>query len=896
MADFKIKQIKTPDNTVHEIDAKYWDGYSTSDLKTINGKPILKKGNDNIDISITAADLGLSSAFTYCGVTTTEISDGSKTNPVVIGDINHTADAGCVVFYEDKAFVFNGTTWELLGDDITGLTQEIKNCVKNNSVNENNILISTPLAGGSLELRTDGDALTNETIITLYDDSGENGKSTIILDTYHEFIESEPEYEYLGRENAQIFMNGSDIHMYSSKNYDEEDGDHKSTNNVLSLNKDGLKYNDSPVVTINDVDNFNILKVDENGILNKDEVTIGTFEIKNDKPYNYTLEGRFYPYNPQCASGFKVVAHYDQKGVKYGHVIDSENIGEPQESLTGTGWYYDFVITDISFEGADIDGVSTKDNTLDSFLNRTIPILAAYIDNEYSVDSVDAVTFTDDVSEELSILYTSDNYISDVTFTRSAPFSLRHTSKALLNGSPVITAEMLAESDYVKSDNMGDPVTIQGGEMSFVGETINIGVSNTDYEKHLYINGDGLVYSEYDENRVEINGEGVKIKSKDIIDYTLGVYEYHEVVLSNKGVLTLDGKKIVTEEYRLEYTADESLGNYQPCNENCSKHEYDDETGKGVFIYNEAPTSIGDSAFWGCTSLKSVTIPDSITSIGYAAFRECTSLKSVTIPDSVTSIGNTAFVSCTSLISITIPNSVTEIGDAAFRECTSLISITIPNSVTSIGDRAFRECTSLTSITIPNSVTSIGEYTFYGCTSLTSITIPDSVTSIGWDAFESCTSLTSITIPDSVNEIGDYAFYCSGLESIIIPDSVTTIGCNAFEDSHLTSAIIGRGVTYIGSAAFNRNLLKNVYIKSIIPPTNEDSELFWENHDIETIYVPNESLEAYKSATNWSTYADIMVGSEILTLSDDSLIGISISLEERIKHLENIIEQIVITK
>ena len=117
MADLKIKQIKTSNNEVHEIDAKYWNGYTTSDLITINGKQLLSNGGGKIDI--TAETLGLSAALKYCGITTTELTDESTTDIVIIDGNEHQATAGCVVFYDDKEFVFNGSKWELLGSDVT---------------------------------------------------------------------------------------------------------------------------------------------------------------------------------------------------------------------------------------------------------------------------------------------------------------------------------------------------------------------------------------------------------------------------------------------------------------------------------------------------------------------------------------------------------------------------------------------------------------------------------------------------------------------------------------------------------------------------------------------------------------------------------------------------------
>ena len=276
-------------------------------------------------------------------------------------------------------------------------------------------------------------------------------------------------------------------------------------------------------------------------------------------------------------------------------------------------------------------------------------------------------------------------------------------------------------------------------------------------------------------------------------------------------------------------------------------------------------TSIGGYAFWGCTSLTTITIPNSVTSIGEVAFCYCTRLTAITV-----SAANSAYSSVdgvlfdksqTALIQYpadkagsqyTIPNTVTRILDEAFLYCYSLTSVTIGNRVTSIGDEAFFGCSSLTNITIPNSVTNIGHSAFAYCYGLTSVTIPDSVTSIGGGAFFTCYSLTAITV-DTNNPVysstGGVLFDKSQTTliqcpqgkagSYTIPNSVTNIGDSAFASfasCGLTSVTIPDSVTSIGDYAFADLSLRGVYFKGNAPSLGLD--VFYSDNNAISYYLP----------------------------------------------------------
>ena len=327
-------------------------------------------------------------------------------------------------------------------------------------------------------------------------------------------------------------------------------------------------------------------------------------------------------------------------------------------------------------------------------------------------------------------------------------------------------------------------------------------------------------------------------------------------------------------------------------------------------VIGHGVTTIGNYAFYRCTSLESITIPDGVTSIGFDAFDYCRSLNNINIPDGVTCIGNSSFCYCSGLTSIEIPASVTKIELGAFENCISLKSVTIyAPQLTIYGSMVFDHNASGRKIYVPkNSVETYKNrwsnyasdivgfdgkcgtnvyYTYDNDTktlnifgtgamedysnssnrpwfsylaNITTVVIGNGVTSIGDYAFNRCTSLESITIPDGVTSIDYNAFgHCTSLNNINIPDGVTSIDNSAFTYcTGLTSIEIPASVTTISGWAFDYcTSLKSV---TIYAPkrTTYAYNAFDHNADGRKIYVPSEYVESYKSG--WSEYASDFVG------------------------------------
>ena len=281
-------------------------------------------------------------------------------------------------------------------------------------------------------------------------------------------------------------------------------------------------------------------------------------------------------------------------------------------------------------------------------------------------------------------------------------------------------------------------------------------------------------------------------------------------------------------------------------------------------IYNEWHKSAIPAMTTGAVTVPSTLGGYPVRRIENWAFYGCTNITSVTIPNSVTRIGNSAFEGCSAMSSVTIPSSVIELGAHAFSECSALTEVTIPSSVTNINKYLFSECTSLSSVTIPDSVTNIGQYAFAECTSLAGVTLPAGLTSLGQYAFNYCTSLGgTIAIPDGVTEIGSYAFEDCKIEEVTMGRGVKKIREYAFFNcTALWTVVLGRNVAEIEGHAFAK--CKNMHNLTVYPSVKSIAYYAFWNANFNNIYVARGDserirqmlLEATKSGPDGSRLYD----------------------------------------
>ncbi|MBQ4392402.1 MAG: leucine-rich repeat protein [Prevotella sp.] len=260
-------------------------------------------------------------------------------------------------------------------------------------------------------------------------------------------------------------------------------------------------------------------------------------------------------------------------------------------------------------------------------------------------------------------------------------------------------------------------------------------------------------------------------------------------------------------------------------------------------------TSIGRYAFYNCTSLPAISLPatTTIAGDGYGMFENCSSLQSIDLSETqITAVGNYAFSGCSKLASVQLPSCFTTISDGMFNGCSLLTTINLPDGLTSIGQQAFRDCSSLPQVNVPASVSTMGEqvfqncssltsatvqadvatlprYTFDGCSSLRTASLTGNITTIGERAFNGCAKLTDLTLPPTLTTLGQYTFYnCSSLATLSLPSALTTFGDGVFEGcSSLLSLTIPEGVSYLPSQLlYNCTGLQSLYLPSTITEIN----------------------------------------------------------------------------
>ncbi|WP_295912586.1 leucine-rich repeat domain-containing protein [uncultured Alistipes sp.] len=298
------------------------------------------------------------------------------------------------------------------------------------------------------------------------------------------------------------------------------------------------------------------------------------------------------------------------------------------------------------------------------------------------------------------------------------------------------------------------------------------------------------------------------------------------------------------------------------------------------------------SAFYNCSGLKKIGLPEGMTALVENAFYGCTKLEQIHIPSTVTEIGRSIFYNCKALTAVALPEGVAEIPQYAFYGCSALASVEIPSTVTTIIGYSFQNCTVLKDITLPKGLTTLGPNAFNGCKALEEVVIPAGITEIDDKTFYQCSNLTSVTLPEGLKTLGDDVFYqCALLQDVTLPASLETIGartfggCNSFtkvainiEEVHeyaywdcrgLTSIELGDKVKSIGRNAFisnGGNKVASITSHAVTPPVLSANAFGSVGGTVEGkkyVYIPAASFDAYEKAwaelsgTNGYIFEDI---------------------------------------
>ena len=399
----------------------------------------------------------------------------------------------------------------------------------------------------------------------------------------------------------------------------------------------------------------------------------------------------------------------------------------------------------------------------EGLISLTLPSEQSYAENSFGKGANTMVAITESVEDTFLSFKNACGYLKlylyNVDGATLKSVSVKGNNNEKIAGAATVAMTFGDTPEVTMSDDATTAVTLDCGEGIALGTTSEtatalwIVLPETTFEKGITItvtDTEGSIFEKSTSNSVAITRNDIQPMAALAVEFVAPV-----VKPANNEIWYTNGSTTkATTPYKTDVFGVNIVSN-----------TYDAEKECWVIKFEGEVTTIGKYAFYDCSSLTSITIPESVTSINTGAFANCSGLKSFTIPNSVTSIGSSAFSECSGLTSVTIPDSVTTIGNYAFIGCSDLTSVTIPNSVEEIGTCVFQRCDSLKSFSGKfasqdgRCLIIDGVLNSFARAELIEYTIPNSVTAIGSSAFSGCNSLTSITIPDSVTTIEDNVFY-----------------------------------------------------------------------------------------------------------------------------------------
>ena len=455
----------------------------------------------------------------------------------------------------------------------------------------------------------------------------------------------------------------------------------------------------------------------------------------------------------------------------------------------------------------------------EGLISLTLPSEQSYAENSFGKGANTMVAVTESVEDTFLSFKNACGYLKlylyNVDGATLKSVSVKGNNNEKIAGAATVAMTFGDTPEVTMSNDATTSVTLDCGDGIALGTTSEtatalwIVLPETTFEKGITItvtDPDGSVFEKSTSNSVAITRNDIQPMAALAVEFVAPV-----VKPANNEIYYTNGSTT-------EATTPNKTDVFGA---NILSNTYDAEKECWVIKFDGDVTTIGNYAFNWCSTITSVTIPESVTSINTGAFANCSGLKSFTIPNSVTSIGTEAFYN-TGITSITIPESVNSFGYRVFRNSSYIEKFegkfaTNDGCCLIVDDR-------LISFAVACDVT---EYT-----------IPDTVTSIGGSAFEGCANIISVNIPESVNSIENSAFSgCQNLKSVVIPKGIYSVGYHVFSDCIS---------------------LTEIYCKN--PALTIESGLFDYHANDFKIYVPSSSVIRYRTTENWVKYVDYIVG------------------------------------